>query len=233
MRFFALRKKGREVFTYGTKRQSVVSDSALSFCPHLTFIGCFIITRRFGVVNHSPRRGGGKCGRQASAADGSAQQREKNVSDRRRMASRLGKKRAFPLRKLRATRLAGPKNGSTPRCAVGNIKGGETSRRAFSPRLGAGAVFRRLRADRRILLRAVPSRLPCRFSGFVQMALRPDCRSFSQASCRRRRAARLRALPSAASPLRLREGGSPRSARRSPGPPSRCPAGGNSRRWRP
>lgn len=52
-------------------------------------------------------------------------------------------------------------------------RGGETSRRAFSPRLGAGAVFRRLRADRRILPRAVPSRLPCRFSGFVQMALRP------------------------------------------------------------
>lgn len=132
-----------------------------------------------------------------------------------------------------ATRLAGPKNGSTPRCAVENIRGGKTSRRAFSPRLGAGAVFRRLCTDGRILLRAGPSRLPCRFSGFAQMALRPDCRSFSQASCRRRRAARLRALPSAASPLRLREGGSPRSARRSPGPPSRCPAGGNSRRWRP
>lgn len=111
---------------------------------------------------------------------------------------------------------------------------GETSRRAFSPRLGeAGAVFRRLCADRRILLCAGPSRLPCRFSGFAQMALRPDCRSFSQASCRRRHAARLRALPSAASPLRLREGGSPRSARRSPAPPYRCPAGGNNRRWRP
>ena len=115
----------------------------------------------------------------------------------------------------------------------GKNKRGKTSRCAFSPRLGAGAVFRRLFADRRILPRAVPSRLPCRFSGFVQMALRPDCRSFSQASCRRRHAARLRALPSAASPLRLREGGSPRSARRSPGPPSRCPAGGNNRRWRP
>lgn len=115
----------------------------------------------------------------------------------------------------------------------GKHKRGGTSRRAFSPRLGAGAVFRRLRADRRILPRAVPSRLPCRFSGFVQIALRPDCRSFSQASCRRRHAARLRALPSAASPLRLREGGSPRSVRRSPGPPSRCPAGGNNRRWRP
>lgn len=80
-----------------------------------------------------------------------------------------------------------------------------------------------------------PSRPDCRVvsRALYRWRFDPDCRSFSQASCRRRRAARLRTLPAAASPLRLREGGSPRSARRSPGPPSRCPVGGNSRRWRP
>ena len=233
MRFFALRKKGREVFTYGTKRQSVVSDSALSFCPHLTFTGCFIIPRRFGVVKPSPRCGGGKCSRQASAADGSAKKREKTVSDRRHMASRLGKKRAFPLRKTRATQPAGPKNGSTPRCAVGNIKGGKRvavrSPRAWGQgRFSAGFV-------QTAAFCPAPSRPDCRVvsRALYRWRFDPDCRSFSQASCRRRRAARLRTLPSAASPLRRREGGSPRSARRSPGPPSRCPAGGNSRRWRP
>lgn len=71
----------------------------------------------------------------------------------------------------------------------GKHKGGKTSRRAFSPRLGAGAVFRRLCTDGRILLRAGPSRLPCRFSGFVQMALRPRLpqlfSGFVQAASRR------------------------------------------------
>lgn len=187
MRFFALRKKGREVFTYGTKRQSVVSDSALSFCPHLTFTGCFIIPRRFGVVKPSPRCGGGKCSRQASAADGSAKKREKIVFGRRRMASRLGKKRAFPLRKTRATQPAGPKNGSTPRCAVENIRG-ENESPCVLPALGGRggfpqALYRRPHsAPRRPVPIAVSflgfcadgasTRLPQLFSGFVQTASR-------------------------------------------------------------
>lgn len=148
-------------------------------------------------------------------------------------ASRLGKKRAFPLRKTRATQPAGPKNGSTPRCAVGNIKGGKRvavrSPRAWGQgRFSAGFV-------QTAAFCPAPSRPDCRVvsRALYRWRFDPDCRSFSQASCRRRRAARLRTLPSAASPLRRREGGSPRSARRSPGPPSRCPAGGNSRRWRP
>ncbi len=61
------------------------------------------------------------------------------------------------------------------------------------------------------------TRLPQLFSGFVQTASRRPLARLVRRGC----------------PLRLREGGSPRSARRSPGPPSRCPAGGNSRRWRP
>ena len=89
----------------------------------------------------SPRCGGGKCSRQASAADGSAKKHEKTVSDRRRMASRLGKKRAFPLRRLRATQPAGPKNGSTPRCAVGNIKGGGNESPCVLPALGGRGGF--------------------------------------------------------------------------------------------
>lgn len=185
MRFFALRKKGREVFTYGTKRQSVVSDSALSFCPHLTFTGCFIIPRRFGVVKPSPRCGGGKCSRQASAADGSAKKREKNVSDRRRMASRLGKKRAFPLWKLRRRGSPDRKNGSAPRCALGNIRGGK-----------------------RVAVRSPRAWGQGRFSaGFVQIDAfcpapsRPDCRVVSRAL------RRWRFDPTAAAFLRLRADG--------------------------
>lgn len=132
-----------------------------------------------------------------------------------------------------ATRLAGPKNGSTPRCAVENIRGGKRvavrSPRAWGQgRFSAGFV-------QTAAFCSAPARPDCRVvsRALYRWRFDPDCRSFSQASCRRRRAARLRTLPSAASPLRRREGGSPRSARRSPGPPSRCPAGGNSRRWRP